>query len=235
MTDQQPDGGSDRDGRRQAKANIAAEKARAKASRPWFKKKRFVIPLGLLVLLVLASALTASNEPETTDTASPAADDPASPAADEEASPAADDEAQGGEEGDEAQVTGIGTPARDGKFEFTVNGFRCGETTVGEEFFEEEAQGQFCFLDVRVQNIGDRRQFLSADDQKLLDAQGTQYSPSSVATFALDPQGSTLFEDINPGNAVEGTIVFDVPQGAQITRAELHDSVFSGGVVVNLG
>lgn len=226
MTDQQPDGGSDRDARRQAKSNIAAEKARAKASRPWFKKKRFIIPLGLLVLLVLGSALTAGDDTETTDAASPGADDKAQ---------GADDEAQGAEEGDEPEVTGIGTPARDGKFEFTVNGFRCGETTVGEEFFEEEAQGQFCLLDVRVQNIGDESQFLSADAQKLLDDQETQYSASSEATFAMDPDGNTLFEEINPGNAVEGTIVFDVPQGAQITRAELHDSAFSGGVVVNLG
>lgn len=225
MTDQQPDGGSSRDARRQAKSNIAAEKARAKASRPWFKKKRFIIPLGLLVLLVLGSALTASDDTETTDAASPGADDEAQ---------GTDDEAQGAEEGDEPEVTGIGTPARDGKFEFTVNGFRCGETTVGEEFFEEEAQGQFCLLDVRVQNIGDQSQFLSADAQYLFD-KDAQYSASSEATFTMDPDGNTLFEEINPGNAVEGTIVFDVPQGAQITRAELHDSPFSGGVVVNLG
>lgn len=226
MTDQQPDGGSARDARREAKSNIAAEKARAKASRPWFKKKRYIIPLGLLVLLVLASALTASDDTQTTDTASPGAGDEVQ---------GTDDEPQGAEEGGEPEVTGIGTPVRDGKFEFTVNGLRCGETTVGQEFFEEEAQGQFCLLDVRVQNIGDQSQFLSADAQYLLDGQGTQYSASSEATFAMDPDGNTLFEEINPGNGVEGTIVFDVPQGAQITRAELHDSAFSGGAVVNLG
>ena len=225
MANDEPGGRDPRDTRREAKADSAAAKARAKASRPWFKKKRFVIPLGLLILVVLVPALAGGgNDTDTPDGGSTAATD-------EPQSPEQSDEPQS----DEAEVTGIGTPARDGKFEFTVNGFRCGETTVGEEFFQEEAQGQFCLLDVRVQNIGDRRQFLSADDQKLLDAQGTQYSPSSEATFALDPEGSTLFEDINPGNAVEGTIVFDVPQGAQITRVELHDSAFSGGVVVNLG
>lgn len=219
MPDQQPDGGSARDARREAKSNIAAEKARAKASRPWFKKKRFILPLGLLLLVVLVPALTGGgNDTDTTDAGSTAATD----------------EAQSPEESDEPEVTGIGTPARDGKFEFTVNSYECGPTTVGEEFFEEEAQGQFCLLNVRVQNIGDERQFLSADAQKLLDDEGTTYSPSSSATFAMDPEGNTLFEEINPGNAVEGTIVFDVPQNAQITRAELHDSVFSGGVIVNL-
>jgi hypothetical protein len=220
MSDEQPAGQSDRDSRREAKANIAAEKARAKASRPWYKKKRFMIPLGLLVLGVIGSALSAGSQ----DTASP----PAAERSDDRDSTGRE------EQDDEPTTTGIGTPARDGKFEFTVNGLECGETRVGDEIFSEEAQGHFCLLNVRVQNIGNERQFLAADAQKLLDKQGTQYSPSTSATFALDPEGNTIFEDINPGNAVEGVIVFDVPQSAQITRAELHDSVFSGGVVVNL-
>jgi hypothetical protein len=220
MSDEQPAGQSDRDSRREAKANIAAEKARAKASRPWYKKKRFMIPLGLLVLVVIASALSAGSQ----DTASP----PAAERSDDR------DSTEREEQDDEPTTTGIGTPARDGKFEFTVNGLECGETRVGDEIFGEDAQGHFCLLNVRVQNIGDERQFLAADAQTLLDDQGTEYSASTSATFALDPEGNTIFEDINPGNAVEGVIVFDVPQGAQITRAELHDSVFSGGVVVDL-
>lgn len=220
MSDEQPAQQSDRDSRREAKANIAAEKARAKASRPWYKKKRFMIPLGLLVLVVIGSALSAGSQ----DTGSP----PAAERSDDRDSTGQE------EQDDEPTTAGIGTPARDGKFEFTVNGLECGESRVGDEIFGEEAQGHFCLLDVRVQNIGDERQFLAADAQKLLDEQGTQYSPSTSATFAVDPEGNTIFEDINPGNAVEGVIVFDVPQSAQITRAELHDSVFSGGVVVNL-
>jgi len=41
-----------------------------------------------------------------------------------------------------------------------------------------------------------------------------------------------ILEQINLGNAVEGTIVFDVPADAQIDRTELHDSAFSGGLEV---
>jgi len=41
---------------REAKADVKAEKARAKSLRPWWKKKRFMIPLVLLVIGIAASA-----------------------------------------------------------------------------------------------------------------------------------------------------------------------------------
>jgi hypothetical protein len=41
---------------RTAKAAAAAEKAYRKAQRPWFKKKRFVLPIAFLVLLILLVA-----------------------------------------------------------------------------------------------------------------------------------------------------------------------------------
>jgi hypothetical protein len=128
----------------------------------------------------------------------------------------------------------IGQAIRDGVFEFTIRGLECGASTVGNEYLNEQAQGQFCKLHVRVQNIGDRAGTLFPDNQYLLAADGTQHSASSSATYWNDPQGQSLVAQINPGNAVEGTFVFDVPPGAQIAAAELHDSAFSGGVEVRL-
>jgi len=43
--------------RAERRADVKAEKARAKAMRPWYRKKRFAIPLGLVVLVVVMSAL----------------------------------------------------------------------------------------------------------------------------------------------------------------------------------
>jgi hypothetical protein len=43
------------DGHRSAKADAKAEKARAKAMRPWWKKKRFIIPLALVAVAIIAS------------------------------------------------------------------------------------------------------------------------------------------------------------------------------------
>lgn len=43
------------DAKRDGKAQAAAEKAYRKASRPWFKKKRFILPLVLLVIVIITS------------------------------------------------------------------------------------------------------------------------------------------------------------------------------------
>lgn len=50
---------------RDAKAQAASERAYRKASRPWFKKKRFWV-LGILLLLILASCLGTGAEDDTT-------------------------------------------------------------------------------------------------------------------------------------------------------------------------
>ena len=43
------------DAKRDGKAQAAADKAYRKASRPWFKKKRFLLPLILLVIIIITS------------------------------------------------------------------------------------------------------------------------------------------------------------------------------------
>jgi hypothetical protein len=47
---------NDKDEVQAAKADFQAAKARAKALRPWFKKRRFIIPIALVVLLGLSIA-----------------------------------------------------------------------------------------------------------------------------------------------------------------------------------
>jgi hypothetical protein len=42
-------------------------------------------------------------------------------------------------------------------------------------------------------------------------------------------------EEINPGNSVDGVIPFDVPEGVSPVSIELHDSMFSSGVTVDVG
>ncbi|MDH6679805.1 hypothetical protein M2284_004029 [Rhodococcus sp. LBL1] len=127
----------------------------------------------------------------------------------------------------------IGTPVRDGKFEFVVNGVEAGVPSVGvNEYLTEKAQGQFVLVRMTVRNIGDRAQSFTTSAQKLVDAQNRQYSVDSMATITLD-QG-VAYEQINPGNSVEATIVFDVPPGTVPAVLEVHDSVFSGGESVLL-
>ncbi|MFI6453971.1 DUF4352 domain-containing protein [Streptosporangium amethystogenes] len=69
---------------------------------------------------------------------------------------------------------------------------------------------------------------------KLIDTKGRQYDPDSGAA-ALGLKNSNAFlNTINPGNAVNGILLFDVPKNFRIKAIELHDSPFSGGVTVAL-
>lgn len=133
-----------------------------------------------------------------------------------------------------AEVAKIGQAVRDGKFEFTVTSIQCGKPTVGDQYLQKTAQGQFCLLNMTVKNIGSESQTFSDSGQLLFDANGNKYSADSGASFYANPSGSTFLNTINPGNVVTGSIVFDVPKGVTPTQAELHDSSFSGGVKVNL-
>ena len=130
--------------------------------------------------------------------------------------------------------TGIGTPVRDGKFEFTIAKIEPGFAKVGNAVLGKTAQGQFVLVYVTVKNIGDVAQHFDGSNQKLFDAQGRQFSADVEAAIYVDEQRSFL-DQVNPGNSVDGIVVFDVPKDIRPTKIELHDSAFSGGVTVTLG
>lgn len=134
------------------------------------------------------------------------------------------------------QTAKVGEPARDGKFEFIVKSIECGRPQVGNEFLNKKAQGQFCLVNLNVKNIGDVSQSLSSFNQYAYDAQNRKFTADDTATlYAAAPDaGSAWYNEINPGNSVDGTFVFDVPKGVSLTTVELHDSTFSSGIKVNL-
>jgi hypothetical protein len=202
------------DDAKNARAEAAAEKARAKAMRPWYRKKRWWLGGGLALIVLIAIIASAGGGGNNgTDLAGDAA----------------------GQDQETAETVGLNQPARDGKFEFTVTNVDCSRTEVGNEFAGTQAQGKFCFVHLTVRNIADEPQTLFSDNQKLFDAAGREYSADDEAWIYLPEAQQTLYEEINPGNQVEGIMIFDVPQDVQPVRIELHDSAFSGGVVVQLG
>ncbi len=87
---------------------------------------------------------------------------------------------------------------------------------------------------VKVTNIGDGAQSLFSSNQYLLNAQGQRYSADDMATMYASPNSSSWYSDVNPGNSVEGIIVFDIPKDQIPVTAQLHDDAFSSGVKINL-
>lgn len=112
---------------------------------------------------------------------------------------------------------------------------QCGVGQVGNELLNRKAQGQYCLVTVKVKNVGNEARTLAASNQHAYNAAGQKYDADSTASIYLDDAGRALYEDINPGNSVDGTLVFDVPRDVKLVRLELHDSPLSGGVTVTLG
>lgn len=135
-----------------------------------------------------------------------------------------------------AETVGLNQPAKDGKFEFVVKNIECGKSSVSDSsgYLSKSAQGQYCFLTISVKNIGDQQQMFIDSNQKLLNAEGQQFSPDSTATLYKSNNSNVWLSQINPGNTVEGMLVFDLPKDQTPAVAQLHDSAFSGGIKVNL-
>lgn len=217
---------------KEAKARAKAEKAYAKASRPWYKKPLLAGPAALVALMVISGIASSgggeTEQPATSNAAAPADNSAAAPANDVEvAEPEA--EAPAAE-----NLPGLGDRVQDGKFTFVVHSFDCGEKSVGSQYMEEKAQGQFCLMDISVENHGDAPQMLSGSDQLVFDSKGREFANDDMAAMSIEGNDALWLEEINPGNKVRGTLVFDVPEKAKIVSAELHDSMFSSGVKLSL-
>ncbi|CAM3904689.1 DUF4352 domain-containing protein [Janibacter anophelis] len=209
--------------------------------RSWFaRNKALSVLLGIVLVVIVCcggfavlaagGADTASDTTsDTTSVDSSSSEDAASPAKEEEPK----EKTSTADEPQKDSAPGIGSPARDGKFEFTVTKVEEGVEQVGSEFFSESADGQFVLVHITVKNIGDESQTLFDSEQKLKDGQGRSFSTDSGAAIAMEDNDVWLNE-INPGNTASGTLVYDMPADAQPAEIELHDSMFSGGVTVSL-
>jgi hypothetical protein len=186
----------------------------------WFARhKVMTVILAIIVIAIIGGASGGSKK----DGASTSTTPSATPTTKADAKPA-------------AATPKIGTVARDGKFEFTISAVKCGETSVGSQYLNKTAQGQFCRMSLTIKNIGDKAQSIDANSQYLYNATNQQYKSDGTATIYASPDSSasTWYNDINPGNTVTGDIIFDIPKDQTAVTAELHDSAFSGGVKVNL-
>jgi hypothetical protein len=195
-----------------SKAEKAADKARSKAMRPWYKKKRFIIPAAFVLIGVVSSA-TGGGGSTSTDSSSATTKTETT--------------------GSTITEPGIGTQVSDGKFTFVVNSVKCGVASVGSADFGSKAQGQFCIVDVSVSNTGTESQMMDTSSMYLYDAENRKFSTTTAAMFYMENNDLWL-TDINPGNSIDGKLVFDLPVGATPISMELHDSMFSGGVTVQL-
>jgi hypothetical protein len=130
---------------------------------------------------------------------------------------------------------GLNTPVRDGKFEFVVSAVNCGQEAVGIAPLARQARGQYCVVELTVENIGTKDQLLVDGAQKAIGPDGAEYGPDTGAGLIANANTSVWLNVVKPGAKVTGKMVYDVPDGVHIVKLELHDSVFSNGTTVALG
>lgn len=195
-----------------ATTQALAEKSHRPAT-PWFRKKRFVLPLALIALLVITQAtygggwtsLRANGDSATTSRNAAAA------------APAV-----------------IGTTVRDGTFAFVVTGMeRPGKTLAGKVGKTLTAQGEFVIVRVNVTNIGKAAQSADCQCQLLVNDKGQKFKPSPAI---LSTKNALKFVSlIEPGTTVNDVLMlFDVAPGTKVANIELHDSSSTQGAKVNL-
>jgi hypothetical protein len=197
---------------KEAKADAKAQKAREKALRPWFKKKRFIVPIAIVAIAV---ASTAANSGNKSDTNAAPIDGSSSSS-------------------ETTKVAAIGDTVTDGDFAFAITDIKCGVAHVGTDLLGKDAQGQFCLVSVKVRNDGKEASYMLGDNQYLFDNKDRKFSADTSAMIYLPEKQSPWLTEINPGNQISGTIVYDVPKDAVIDHIELHDSAYSTGVTVSL-
>ncbi|NRQ39150.1 DUF4352 domain-containing protein, partial [Nonomuraea sp. NN258] len=133
---------------------------------------------------------------------------------------------------DTTPIAAAGTVVRDGDLAFKVLRTER-KTRVGTPAAGKRAQGMFLLVHVRVMNMGDKTAAFQGSRQKLLDKTGRAYAASAEAAVHLR-ESNTPWERINPGNNVEGVVVFDIPRSTTPNAIELHGPGTSTGAKVLL-
>jgi hypothetical protein len=196
---------------KEAAAEAKAAKAKAKALRPWFKKKRIIVPLALVVLIGLSTAMNGGNSGgSSTATGTDSTSEEAAPEA----------------------MAKIGDTVTDGDWSYVVSNLKCGVKQVGSSLLGAEAQGQFCIVSISATNNGTKADYFLGSDHKLYDVNGSEYESDSSAWIYLED--NMLLDKVNPGNTSKGQIVFDVPETADLDYILVTSSFLSDGVKVSL-
>lgn len=148
---------------------------------------------------------------------------------DEAEEPADDGEADGGE------TFTIGEEFAVNDWMVTISAVGERTSTVGDEFLNTEAQGEFLPVDLVVTNDGDSAQHFFASDFVAVDGQDREFNYSSDATMYGASDGAvSLLDEINPGNSIEGRLFFDVPADAEVVGLDINAGFLSDPVRVSL-
>jgi hypothetical protein len=131
-------------------------------------------------------------------------------------------------------TVGMDTPVRDGAFQFTADGVRCGVHEIGTPDDYQSPTGQFCVVTLTIKNVGTTPAIFADAIQKAYGAGNVWFSSDSEAGFYANPDPAVFLNDINPGNKVQVEVVYDIPPAGRILRLEVHENPTTKGAIIRL-
>jgi len=140
--------------KKDAKGQARAAKAYSKSQGNWFSRHKFLTALGALIVIIIVFVIIKSTSGGSSSNDAGSSGGGATTSANGKT------------------AAGIGTPVRDGKFEFTVTAVDPGKGTIGTGSISKTAQGQFVLVHVTVRNIGNQQQSFDQSSQRMIDQQG---------------------------------------------------------------
>ncbi len=197
------------------KAEAKAAKAYAKAVRPWYKKKRWVLSLGF-VLLIVAVASGSSNDTGGTGTTA----------------------ASGGStksSGDEATTGKVGEALTNAGTTYEVTNVETATEIGDPDFGGARADGTFVIVDLELTNNKDETKTFTDASAKIETADGNEYETSDKAVLAFGDEG-LLLKDIQPDLTTRGKLAFELPSGKVAGSTLVVEDLFGDGEIkVDLG
>ncbi|MDO9380327.1 MAG: DUF4352 domain-containing protein [Nocardioidaceae bacterium] len=209
----------------------------AKAQRPWFRKKRFAIPLGAFASLVVLGMIGGAMSPTPDrDGAATASDAVATPAATADAladprTPKATEQPVAEAAQSEKAVRGaklnpyrVGQPANAAGTTYTVTAAEVMDSVGGD--YGTAADGQFVVIDMTVENTRDITKKFRDDAVTFIAKDGSQYTADTLASIYLNGD-DLIYEQVEPDLPTRGQLVFDVPaskvKGGSLRVDDLFD------------
>lgn len=153
---------------------------------------------------------------------------------DDDADDPAEGEADEAPPAEEEKSAAVGEAVASGDFEVTVTDVETGVASVGDDLFGAEAQGQFIVVSMEVTNIGDSPVTFFSSDVELTDDEARTYSADDASAIYVEDSNSFL-EEINPGNTVDGIVLFDVPEGVEPSTLVFRGGLFDEPIEIALG
>jgi len=222
------------------RAAAAAAKAYAKATRPWFKKKRFIIPIAVVVLLGIGG-MGGGGEDGASSTTSATVESDGSGTSDSGTEKAASatkpSKAKKAKPGSKSNPVRVGQTISLEGTKYTVKKART-SPTVGGEFMQEKADGVFVIVTLTIENTKDETKTFSDSAAKFVTKDDNSYATNSEGTIAvmgMDEEPLWL-ADMQPDLPKTGKLVFDVPPGkVKGGSLEVSDLFGRGEAYIALG